>query len=151
MAQPELKRKAILDSYVAALETVVEGVDYRHTLTVTRKPRSIEQVNASECPHLIVVGGPEPAGELQVSQKAADNMEVVMQGYVKPDPQRWPGMSAAEILEEVLGDVKKAVDRDPARGVQAYRKLRDIDVAHHLEGAWSVFVITDTLETRRVR
>lgn len=151
MSVPTITRKLILDDYQAALEAIVSGAEYRHTMTVGRAARAPDGINVSECPYTVLVGGAEPIGELMVSQKARDIMEVVMQTTIKPDPDRWPNMSSAELAEEVLADMKKAIDKKPDRGVQAFRSARDIDVAHHLEGAYSVIVFTDTLETRRAR
>ena len=155
MALPILHRQLILDDFVTrltALKTITEGVDYRHKLvTVDQKPRTVEQVDSLETPMVFIVGGDGPGSNQLPSHSDQDALDVVVQGYVRPDATRFPNLTAPQLVEEVMADVEKAIDGDLGHGARVFGSRRFRVVIHDIEGAWSAFILTEECKYNRRR
>lgn len=152
MALPNVFRKLILDDLVTALEvlkTITPGVDYRHKLaTVTTDPRTIEEVPTLQTPWALVVGD-VGASTPKVTKCYNDEMTVTIQGYVWKDATRFPGLSAPDLLEEVMADCEKAIEVDPSRGGIAWFIRRERETFHDQAGKWSAFVLKEHVGYKR--
>jgi len=154
MALPTVHRQLLVDNVKTALEallTVAAGVDYRHQLrTVTGAPEPLEQVDPARMPWVLVTSEDGNSGN-EPSKSDNDEADLVLTVYVFEDETRFPGLSAPELMEEVLADVEKALDADLSRGGRAYGATRRRELFHDLAGAWAVCIITESINYTRRR
>ena len=149
MALPTLWRNDIIENIKTTLEAMVAGTNYRHAFeTVTSKASPVDAVPVSQCPHVMVVGG-SGTEEKQLSRKSKDSVVITLQAYIKPDETRWPDVPSSTLAEELVEDMRKAIDVDPSRGGCAIFLGRDMDVSHDIDGKFSVIVFLETYEYRR--
>jgi len=154
MALPTLHRQLIVDNVKTALEalkTISPGVDYRHQLkTVTGTPRLMEQVDTAEMPWVLVTAEDGNSGN-QPSQSDNDNMDLALTVYVRTDEKRFSGLSGPELMEEVLGDLEKAMDADLSRGSRSTGATRRRELFHDLGDAFAACILTESIDYNRRR
>lgn len=155
MALPVLHRQLILDDFVTrltALKTITEGVDYRHKLiTVDQKMRTIDQVDTTETPMVFVLGGDGTGSNRLPSHSDQDGLYVLVYGYVYEDPARFPNLTHAQLAEEVMADVEKAIDGDLGHGGRVFDSGRDRVMTHDNLGKWSAFILVEQCKYNRRR
>jgi len=138
VATPTLYRQDAIDVVVAALNTITAGADYRHTpVNVVNDMRAPGQIETWECPWVAVIGG-DDTSSAQLSGLTADAMDIVLFLVMRPDEDRWPGKSAAVLIEEWKADVEKSVHADTSLGGTMYAMEQRSRVAHEAEGSYSI-------------
>jgi hypothetical protein len=154
MPVPTNYRQDILDVIVAQLTALIgvpEGVNYWLGLkTVTQDPNPMQQLSSIDTPWCLIVAQ-DGGGENIASNSDQDEMECLVQVYVMKDEARFPGLSAPQIAEQVAVDVEKAMDANLSRGSRVFNSTRRREFDHDLDGRWSTFLITETMNYNRRR
>ena len=153
MPVPEDKLSEIMAFDFDALSVLVgepPGVNYNIGLvTLTLQPAGLEETSASKMPWLLQTDG---RGEslFQPSSQVSDNVDLIYMGYVRPDPQRFPDLSAPQIRRGLMADISQVLDiaeHRQAAGADAlvFDRSRTWESFDDPLGKWSLFVITETV------
>jgi hypothetical protein len=141
-------RQLIIDDFIdrfEAMQTGVEGVDRNYNLvTVCQDLKLVEQVDASKCPWVSVIGS-DGTGTPQLGNSEQDTMDVIVLVYVKPDAARFPSQTAPQLLEAVMCDLEAAFNADPSCGGRVFRSTINREVDHDMEGRYSLAALTFSL------
>ena len=150
MSLPVNYRKAIRDDALDALRLIVEdAAEYTITVPlVTSDTILLATTRSSSLPALSARIGDETDDPF-TSKRHQMVSDLVVHGLVRSDEHRFPNMSIEDIGDLLIENVKKALDIDPTRGVQAVFIGRTIGVGYDFEDNFGAITIVDQYQYHR--